>query len=93
MAQLTQFVTVLVYSAYSVTHMPKEADWRHYLGHCIQSFEMISLFLLFLLFFKKAYARKPRQTTTSDSVSVESKTEVVSLSSASSEEFLTPSDN
>lgn len=86
MAQLTQFATVLLYSAYSVTHMPKEANWRHYLGHSIQSFEMISLFVLFTLFFKKAYAKKPRRASTSDSDSIESKTELASLSSASSEE-------
>jgi GNS1/SUR4 family len=87
MAQLTQFATVLCYSAYSVTHMPAEADWRHYLGHSIQSFEMISLFALFMLFFRKAYAKKaPRTKSSSDSISLESKVELESLSSASTEE-------
>jgi len=60
MAQLTQFVSVLLYSACSIWQMPAEGTWKHYLGHCIQDFEMISLFVLFLHFYKKAYSRKQK---------------------------------
>jgi GNS1/SUR4 family len=60
MAQLTQFISVLVYSACSMYKMPKEGTWRHYLGHCIQDFEMMSLFVLFMHFYRKAYSRKQK---------------------------------
>lgn len=60
MAQLTQFISVLLYSACSMYKMPKEGTWRHYLGHCIQDFEMMSLFVLFMHFYRKAYSRKQK---------------------------------
>jgi hypothetical protein len=60
MAQLTQFLSVLLYSACSMYNMPDEGTWQHYLGHCIQDFEMMSLFVLFMHFYRKAYSRKRR---------------------------------
>lgn len=60
MAQLTQFVSVLLYSAFSMYNMPKEGTWKHYLGHSIQDFEMSSLFVLFMHFYRKAYSKKQR---------------------------------
>jgi elongation of very long chain fatty acids protein 4 len=60
MAQLTQFVSVLLYSACSMYNMPNEGTWQHYLGHCIQDFEMMSLFVLFMHFYRKAYSRKQK---------------------------------
>lgn len=72
MAQLTQFVSVLLYSACSMWQMPEEGSWHHYLGHCIQDFEMTSLFVLFMHFYRKAYREKKsdekqRLTTSADS--------------------------
>jgi elongation of very long chain fatty acids protein 4 len=83
-AQLTQFVTVLCYSAYSVTHMPDDSNWRHYLGHFIQSFEMISLFAFFLFFFRRAYSRNPTKNVASNSDAASLGSEAESLSSQSS---------
>jgi hypothetical protein len=60
MAQLTQFVSVLLYSAFSMYNMPEEGTWKHYLGHSIQDFEMSSLFVLFMHFYRKAYSKKQR---------------------------------
>jgi GNS1/SUR4 family len=58
MAQLTQFVSVIVYSACSMYHLPAEATWKHYLGYGLQVFEMSSLFVLFMHFYRKAYSQK-----------------------------------
>lgn len=83
-AQLLQFTTVLVYTIYSAYALPEEATWRHYTAQAIQSGVMISLFFLFLSFYKKAYANKKKSKRTekiSESESVE--TEQVSVSSAS----------
>ena len=41
-------------------NMPNEGTWQHYLGHCIQDFEMMSLFVLFMHFYRKAYSRKQK---------------------------------
>jgi hypothetical protein len=40
--------------------MPAEGRWQHYLGHCIQDFEMMSLFVLFMHFYRKAYSKKQK---------------------------------
>ena len=60
MAQLTQFISVLVYSACSMWNMPADGNWQQYLGHCIQDFEMMSLFVLFMHFYRKAYSKKQK---------------------------------
>eukprot|EP00542_Grammatophora_oceanica_P018149 CAMPEP_0194049258 /NCGR_PEP_ID=MMETSP0009_2-20130614/30173_1 /TAXON_ID=210454 /ORGANISM="Grammatophora oceanica, Strain CCMP 410" /LENGTH=280 /DNA_ID=CAMNT_0038695367 /DNA_START=270 /DNA_END=1112 /DNA_ORIENTATION=+ len=57
-AQLTQFVTVFSFTCYVFVAMPPEAQWNHYAAVGIQLFEMASLFLLFMVFFRKTY-RKP----------------------------------
>jgi elongation of very long chain fatty acids protein 4 len=57
-AQLLQFTTVLLYSAISIYYIPSDANWRHYLAHAVQATEMISLFVLFLRFYKNAYNKK-----------------------------------
>jgi elongation of very long chain fatty acids protein 4 len=58
-AQLLQFTTVLLYSFWSMSCMPPSgSNWGHYAAHCVQDFEMISLFLLFLHFYRKAYSQK-----------------------------------
>jgi|UPI000581ACCB elongation of very long chain fatty acids protein 4 len=59
-AQLLQFTTVLLYSFWSMNRMPPGSNWGHYAAHCIQDFEMISLFLLFLHFYRKAYSQKQK---------------------------------
>jgi hypothetical protein len=92
MAQLTQFVSVLLYSACSMWQMPEEGTWRHYLGHCIQDFEMTSLFVLFMHFYRKAYSKKKSdenlQKTSADSetASDTAAEEQESISSASSDD-------
>ena len=91
MAQLTQFVSVLLYSACSMWQMPEEGTWQQYLGHCIQDFEMSSLFVLFMQFYRKAYSKRRSEEklktsadseTTSDTLAEEQD----SISSASSDE-------
>jgi hypothetical protein len=77
---LTQFVSVLAFSAVSMYRMPSHGTWQHYLCHVVQDFEMTSLFVLFMHFYRKAYSKrfdevKKRQTssdsTTTDSLSHE----------------------
>lgn len=58
MAQLVQFTAVLVYSGFSIHCLPPDGNWRHYLALAIQDAEMISLFMLFLHFWKKKYGKK-----------------------------------
>lgn len=41
--------------------MPAEGKWHHYIGHGIQDFEMTSLFVLFMLFYRKAYNKEKSQ--------------------------------
>jgi hypothetical protein len=57
-AQLLQFATVLLYSAFSFFHLPQEANWKHFSALIIQDAEMISLFILFTHFYNKAYNKK-----------------------------------
>lgn len=56
-AQLIQFTTVLVYTAsMSIYHIKySELESKHYWCMGIQSFEMTSLFFLFMAFYSKAY--------------------------------------
>jgi hypothetical protein len=93
MAQLTQFTTVLVYSGFSIRFLPEDGNWRHFTALAIQDAEMISLFLLFLHFYKKAYSKKkPAKPKVLESSSTESDTaadsvvEQLSVSSASTED-------
>lgn len=73
--------------------MPAEGTWQHYLGHCIQDFEMTSLFVLFMHFYRQAYSKKkvdesPHMKTFADSetASDTAAEEQESISSASSDE-------
>jgi GNS1/SUR4 family len=58
MAQLIQFTTVVIYSMVSLFVLPKGVTWRHYTALITQCGEMISLFLLFLHFYKKSYSKE-----------------------------------
>ena len=84
-AQLLQFAAVVVYSGFSVVGLPPEANWKHYCAHIIQVAEMISLFILFMHFYNKAYnkrkiAKKERECSESDA-STSAPTEQASVSS------------
>lgn len=84
-AQLLQFTTVLVYSVFSYRGLPPEANLRHVAALVIQDAEMISLFVLFMHFYNKAYnkkkkAKKEVECSESDA---SSETEQVSVSSVS----------
>eukprot|EP00980_Cylindrotheca_fusiformis_P007062 scaffold1482_cov120-Cylindrotheca_fusiformis.AAC.4 len=65
-AQLIQFTTVLIYTAcMSVYHIKySELESKHYWCMAIQSFEMTSLFFLFMAFYSKAYKKKKNAITT-----------------------------
>lgn len=69
-------------------HMPKDGTWLQYVGHCVQDFEMTSLFVLFMHFYRKAYSSKNSKKTTSsfESEASEATTEQDSISSASSDD-------
>jgi len=63
MAQLTQFATVVAYSFVCVTMWPSgQRDWRAYTAICTQVWEMVSLFALFSLFYKKSYGNQKKGT-------------------------------
>jgi hypothetical protein len=64
MAQLAQFMSVVAYSIFSMAYMPKEGNWKHYLAYSVQVFEMVSLFVLFMGFYRKAYSKKKEERIT-----------------------------
>jgi cytochrome b involved in lipid metabolism len=45
-----------------MNRMPEGANWTHYLAHCIQDAEMLSLFILFVHFYAKAYKQRRFET-------------------------------
>lgn len=58
-AQLLQFTTVVVYSFVCMQMWPKDlVESRHYLCIGIQVLEMVSLFVLFFIFYRKSYGGK-----------------------------------
>merc|ERR1719424_55187 len=59
-AQLLQFVSVVVYTAVSFVILRRDnlLESRHYQCYFIQTFEMVSLFFLFMRFYSKAYNNK-----------------------------------
>jgi elongation of very long chain fatty acids protein 4 len=91
-AQLLQFTSVVLYTGFSVAIQLRQkiAEPRHYACFAVQTFEMISLFALFMHFYSKAYKNKKSKTRASSSSEVESTdtsmTEQVSISSDSSNE-------
>lgn len=63
MAQLVQFTTVVVYSMVSLCVLPSETQWKHYAAITCQCGEMISLFVLFMHFYRKSYSSKGKGST------------------------------
>lgn len=58
-AQLLQFTSVVVYSLFSGKMVyDKEGFSEHFISLCMQVFEMVSLFVLFMRFYSKAYSKK-----------------------------------
>lgn len=58
-AQLLQFTSVVIYSIFSVNMWPKEQrENKHILCIIIQVWEMVSLFMLFSIFYKKSYKKR-----------------------------------
>lgn len=91
-AQLIQFLSVLAYTSCSLYRM-KDGNWRHYTACGIQTFEMISLFVLFMHFYSKAYSKKKSTASLKEPSSADSDSgsdavaaEQASISSASSDE-------
>merc|ERR1712003_9074 len=81
-AQLIQFTSVLIYTAvsFSMVYRRGDATTRSYFCYGFQTFEMVSLFYLFSLFYSKAYKKKPIMKRTSSELEPEQS----SLSSDSS---------
>ena len=89
-AQLAQFCSVVCYSLTSMVNMPEDGTWIQYVGHGVQDFEMISLFVLFMHFYQKAYQKKKedsRKKSSSDSETTPEAEEQDSISSVSSVEM------
>jgi elongation of very long chain fatty acids protein 4 len=61
MAQLAQFMSVVAYSIVSMAYIPKEGSWKHYLAYSVQVLEMVSLFVLFMAFYRKSYSKKKEE--------------------------------
>lgn len=59
-AQLVQFTTVVGYTVLSFIRISKLEDttWKHFTAHAVQVFEMTSLFVLFMHFYRKTYNKK-----------------------------------
>ena len=59
-AQLLQFMSVVVYTAVSfvIVYREGKAESKHYACFVVQTFEMVSMFYLFSLFYSKAYKKK-----------------------------------
>jgi len=61
MAQLFQFFSVNVYTAFCIFLWDKsEVRWNHYTAAVVQVFEMSSLFVLFMAFYNRSYKKKPK---------------------------------
>lgn len=86
--QLIQFSTVLVYSAFTcyIHYKQKDGEFIHYACVGVQTFEMTSLFFLFMHFYSKTYKKKTNRKKevpgSSDSVP-----EQLSISSESSDDI------
>lgn len=62
-AQLCQFTLVVVFSIVQMLSPFVEHTRESYFGHFVQDFEMISLFVLFMGFYRKAYSKKMTEKT------------------------------
>jgi elongation of very long chain fatty acids protein 4 len=60
-AQLIQFLSVLIYTGFSYFVLFNRISWNQKTCYYVQTFEMVSLFVLFLHFYSKTYARKKKQ--------------------------------
>jgi len=91
-AQLLQFTSVVVYTAFSfvVVYREGEAEARHYACFAVQTFEMVSLFYLFSLFYSRAYKKK-KQEQLKRSSSMSEVPEQSSISSDSSDDAVSDS--
>lgn len=88
-AQLLQFTSVVVYTGFSVAIQLRQqiAETRHYACFAVQTFEMVSLFGLFMHFYSKAYKKKVEARRSSEVESTDtSVTGQVSLESESGDE-------
>ena len=63
-SQLLQFCTVIVYTIFSTyIHIRKgDAQFQHYACLFVQTFEMASLFFLFMHFYSKTYKNKKNES-------------------------------
>lgn len=89
MAQLTQFLSVLIYTVFSFYYLKDNVTWAQQTAWIVQTAEMVSLFVLFLHFYKKAYSKKRAQRKTidsRDSASDNAAEEQASLSSESTDD-------
>lgn len=83
-AQLLQFLSVLIYTGYSYSlAVNSGAKWPMLSSYYVQAFEMISLFILFTLFYRKAYSKKKRISPKEVSETSSDTPDQRSLSSAS----------
>lgn len=88
-AQLLQFLSVLVYTGASYWKLKDSTTWAQQTAWIVQTGEMVSLFLLFLHFYQRAYASKKKAAAESrknSDDSADTAAEQASLSSASTDE-------
>lgn len=87
-AQLIQFTSVLVYTGF-MTYFHRDGEVKHWVTMAVQSFEMLSLFVLFTYFYAKAYKKKKESKkkldTNSESESVPEQSSISSDSSSNGE--------
>ena len=58
-AQLIQFTTVVMYTCCTmISFHDQKLSAKYYAAACVQIFEMVSLFVLFMHFYSKAYSKK-----------------------------------
>ena len=62
-AQLLQFTSVVIYTmcSFVIVYREGKAEAKHYACFAVQTFEMVSLFYLFSLFYSNAYKKKKQQ--------------------------------
>lgn len=91
-AQLLQFATVVAYTAFSfvLAYRSRQAQAKHYACFFVQTFEMVSLFFLFMRFYSKAYIKEKksscrRKATTTEKQQPMTKTTTSTSATSSSE--------
>jgi len=86
-AQLLQFTSVVVYTIVSTGIQIRDgvAEPKHYACFAVQAFEMISLFVLFMHFYSKAYKKKRAEQQQKSGGSVSSEGTVPEQDSIDSE--------